>query len=161
MTFTLFDCYCPVDATQLNPWYVLSVLSVLQLTDILAQNNRHDGYEALATDGTQAPSEEASLNSSRLNRSASNTAHFTISPDGQRYTYAYGPGGIAGLRANPYTLLSALFASIGGLLFGYDQGVIANVLVMREFRGKFGLSEWEEGVVSECEFELWFWFGTF
>ena len=38
-----------------------------------------------------------------------------------------------------------------GLLFGYDQGVIANVLVMREFRGKFGLNEWEEGVVSEYD----------
>ena len=67
---------------------------------------------------------------------------------GQTYSYAYGPSGVAGLLDNHYTLASAALASIGGLLFGYDQGVIANVLVMKDFLRQFPLSPWEKGVMS-------------
>jgi hypothetical protein len=49
---------------------------------------------------------------------------FTVQPDGHTYTYSYGPKGLAGLRHNYYALLCAFFASIGGLDFGYDQGVV-------------------------------------
>ena len=49
---------------------------------------------------------------------------FTIHADGHCYSYAYGPKGLAGLRHNRYALLCAFFASIGGLEFGYDQGVV-------------------------------------
>lgn len=70
------------------------------------------------------------------------------------YTYAYGPPGLHGLRRNPYTLWSAVFASIGGLSFGYDQGVIANVLVMEDFRRRFPVGAWEVGVMSESLFSI-------
>lgn len=65
------------------------------------------------------------------------------------YTYRYGPPGVAGLLRNRYTLACALFASIGGLTFGYDQGVIANVLVMKDFLERWpGVGAWEKGVMS-------------
>lgn len=44
---------------------------------------------------------------------------------GHKYSYAYGPKGLAGLRHNHYALLCAIFVSIGGLEFGYDQGVVS------------------------------------
>jgi hypothetical protein len=40
------------------------------------------------------------------------------------------------------------FASLGGLLFGYDQGVIANVLTNSDFDARFQLSPVEVGVLS-------------
>ena len=46
---------------------------------------------------------------------------------GHKYSYAYGPKGLAGLRHNHYALLCAIFVSIGGLEFGYDQGVVSGV----------------------------------
>ncbi|KAI5995254.1 general substrate transporter [Pisolithus orientalis] len=48
------------------------------------------------------------------------------------YSYAYGPTGVSGLFSNRYAAGCAIFASVGGLSFGYDQGVIANVLVMKD-----------------------------
>jgi hypothetical protein len=64
------------------------------------------------------------------------------------YAYAYGPAGLAGLRANTYALRCAVFASIGGLTFGYDQGVIANVLVMEDFVARWPIGPWERGLMS-------------
>ncbi|KAI9927097.1 hypothetical protein ASPWEDRAFT_177557 [Aspergillus wentii DTO 134E9] len=52
---------------------------------------------------------------------------------------AYGPAGYKGLVKNPYILLQSFFASIGGLLYGYDQGVISGVLVMNNFKKTFPL----------------------
>lgn len=45
----------------------------------------------------------------------------------------YGPPGYKGLIKEPRIFFLACFASIGGLLFGYDQGVISGVLVMNNF----------------------------
>ncbi|KAF2129923.1 MFS sugar transporter-like protein [Dothidotthia symphoricarpi CBS 119687] len=49
----------------------------------------------------------------------------------------YGPGGFKGLFSNHYVAMCAAFATIGGLLFGYDQGVISVTLVMDQFLGTF------------------------
>ncbi|QMW38894.1 hypothetical protein G4B11_002130 [Aspergillus flavus] len=46
---------------------------------------------------------------------------------------AYGPTGYKGIIKEPRTFGLACFASIGGFLFGYDQGVISGVLVMNSF----------------------------
>jgi hypothetical protein len=43
-----------------------------------------------------------------------------------------------------------MFASIGGMTFGYDQGVIANVLEMYDFRTRFPLSPFRVGLLSKC-----------
>lgn len=50
---------------------------------------------------------------------------------------AYGPAGFAGLFTNPYTLLFAAFISLGGVLFGYDQGVVSVILTENQFLACF------------------------
>ncbi|KAM4062701.1 major facilitator superfamily protein [Hirsutella rhossiliensis] len=52
-------------------------------------------------------------------------------------TEPYGPPGFKGIAASRYVALCASFSAIGGLLFGYDQGVISVILVMDEFLGRF------------------------
>ena len=53
----------------------------------------------------------------------------------QRETY--GPAGFRGLLSNSYAALCAAFAAIGGMVFGYDQGVVSVVLVMPQFLARF------------------------
>ncbi|KAK9244501.1 general substrate transporter [Lipomyces tetrasporus] len=50
---------------------------------------------------------------------------------------AYGPSGFRGLLKSSNILFYSLFASLGGFLFGYDQGVISGVLVMHDFEARF------------------------
>lgn len=50
---------------------------------------------------------------------------------------SFGPSGYKGLIKDWYILGLSCFASIGGLLFGYDQGVISGVLVMNNFVRRF------------------------
>jgi len=120
--------------------------------------SREDGYVAVATDVVDDCDERGPL---ALERHGASTAHtpnivkeplgggsFTLLPEGKGYKYAYGPGGLPGLRHNYYALASAVFASIGGLLFGYDQGVIANVLVMKDFRSRWQASPWDIGLMT-------------
>jgi hypothetical protein len=57
--------------------------------------------------------------------------------------------GLKGLLHTRYAVFCALFASIGGMTFGYDQGVIANVLVMKDFKQRFPLSSFQVGLLSE------------
>lgn len=45
--------------------------------------------------------------------------------------------GFKGLFASYYVALCAVFAAIGGLLFGYDQGVVSVILVEDQFLRRF------------------------
>lgn len=49
----------------------------------------------------------------------------------------YGPPGFRGLFSNHYVAFCAAFAAIGGMVFGYDQGVVSVVLVMPQFLDRF------------------------
>lgn len=64
------------------------------------------------------------------------------------YTYCYGPPGLQGLLNTKYAVACSLFASLGGLTFGYDQGVISNILVMRDFVHRFPLSPFQVGLLT-------------
>jgi hypothetical protein len=111
----------------------------------------------LSNDGTPTTSAEADALSPLLPIPSSPAGlvdlrggTLSVHPDGEHYSYAYGPTGLAGLCANTYTLRCAMFASLGGLTFGYDQGVIANVLVMKDFRTRWPVGPWELGLMSAC-----------
>ena len=45
--------------------------------------------------------------------------------------------GFNGLFASYYVALCAVFAALGGLLFGYDQGVVSVILVEPQFLQRF------------------------
>ncbi|KAI0710230.1 general substrate transporter [Earliella scabrosa] len=49
-----------------------------------------------------------------------------------------GPSGWAGLLANGRIFAMAVFASLGGLLYGYNQGVFSGVLTMHSFESRMG-----------------------
>ncbi|KAL8681958.1 MAG: hypothetical protein Q9186_001966 [Xanthomendoza sp. 1 TL-2023] len=49
----------------------------------------------------------------------------------------YGPPGFRGVFVGYYATLCAAFAAIGGMVFGYDQGVVSVVLVMPQFLSRF------------------------
>ena len=49
----------------------------------------------------------------------------------------YGPAGVKGIFANTYVFSCAALSTLGGLLFGYDQGVVSIILVMPQFLKTF------------------------
>lgn len=119
-----------------------------------SKNNREDGYVALATDVVDIDEHQHGQDASRLLapvvKDFQDGGTLILLPDGKGYKYAYGPSGLPGLRHNYFALASAVFASIGGLLFGYDQGVIANVLVMKDFTERWQANAWDIGLMSTC-----------
>ncbi|KEQ80945.1 general substrate transporter [Aureobasidium pullulans EXF-150] len=70
---------------------------------------------------------------------------FVITPDARE---AYGPAGIAGIFGNSYVALCAAFSAMGGLLFGYDQGVVSVTLTMDDFLERFHQIAPESGGAS-------------
>lgn len=56
----------------------------------------------------------------------------------------------AELRKNPYLFGLSTFASLGGFLFGYDQGVVSGVLTMESFQATF------PRIATDSSFKGWF-----
>ncbi|KAG9254129.1 D-xylose-proton symporter [Emericellopsis atlantica] len=54
------------------------------------------------------------------------------------------------LKENPYLLGLSAFASLGGFLFGYDQGVVSGVLTMESFAATF------PRIATDSGFKGWF-----
>ena len=53
------------------------------------------------------------------------------------HRHPYGPPGLRGLFTNRTATLCAAFAALGGLLFGYDQGVVSVILTEQQFLTRF------------------------
>ncbi|KAI8062139.1 hypothetical protein BC940DRAFT_370385 [Gongronella butleri] len=66
------------------------------------------------------------------------------------------PPVLKSLMNNPRLLFIAFISSIGGLLFGYDQGVISSIQEMPAFQARFPMTSTENGfVVSILELGAW------
>ncbi|KAL4935119.1 hypothetical protein BDV06DRAFT_229123 [Aspergillus oleicola] len=59
-------------------------------------------------------------------------------------------GGFSLVLQNPYLCGVASFSTLGGLLFGYDQGVISGVITMESFAARF------PRIFSDSGFKGWF-----
>ncbi|KAJ5594649.1 uncharacterized protein N7459_000857 [Penicillium hispanicum] len=74
-----------------------------------------------------------------------------------------GKGGIWGLISNKKTSAIGLFASLGGLVYGYNQGMFAQVLTMKSFQmatqGYAAQSGIQQGMLTSI-LELGAWVGT-
>ncbi|CAG8902810.1 unnamed protein product [Penicillium egyptiacum] len=49
----------------------------------------------------------------------------------------YGEPGLKGILTNKYVAVCAAFATLGGAMFGYDQGVVSVTLTMDHFLARF------------------------
>ncbi|KAI9763034.1 MAG: hypothetical protein M4579_000097 [Chaenotheca gracillima] len=66
--------------------------------------------------------------------------------------------GIVGMYQNPYVFLTCLFASLGCMMYGYDQGVMGPILVMENFQNHFPTltgSTIQGWLVSALELGAW------
>ncbi|KAJ5735917.1 Major facilitator superfamily domain general substrate transporter [Penicillium malachiteum] len=66
--------------------------------------------------------------------------------------------GIVGMLKNPYVALTCCFASLGCIMYGYDQGVMSPVLVMENFENHFPTfmgSTIQGWLVSALELGAW------
>jgi MFS family permease len=67
------------------------------------------------------------------------TQSVRLTVSGRRRLELAGKPGIAGLIANGRTLSIALFASMGGLVYGYNQGMFGQILSMTSLRNAAGI----------------------
>lgn len=73
-------------------------------------------------------------------------------------TNAEKPHGLAGMLKNPYVFGTCAFASLGCIMYGYDQGVMSPVLVMENFENHFPYfmgSTIQGWLVSALELGAW------
>lgn len=56
-----------------------------------------------------------------------------LATDPEALARSYGPSGLRGLLQSGFVVRCAIFAAMGGFLFGYDQGVISITLTMDHF----------------------------
>lgn len=116
---------------------------------------KSNGYATLASSPPADASENVNLtweyllgNKQGITLETPHGGSLVVHEDGHSYNYSYGPSGISGLARNPYAVACAAFAGIGGISFGYDQGVIANILVMKDFLAHWPIGPWEKGLMS-------------
>ncbi|TGO77575.1 hypothetical protein BELL_0101g00200 [Botrytis elliptica] len=67
--------------------------------------------------------------------------------------------GLMGMLKNPYVFLTCLFASLGCMMYGYDQGVMSPILVMENFENEFPTltsSTLQGWLVASLELGAWF-----
>jgi MFS family permease len=73
-------------------------------------------------------------------------------------TNAEKPHGLKGFVSNPYVFFTCLFASLGCIMYGYDQGVMSPILVMENFENHFPLfmgSTIQGWLVAALELGAW------
>ncbi|KAJ6155549.1 hypothetical protein N7470_006115 [Penicillium chermesinum] len=66
--------------------------------------------------------------------------------------------GLMGMLKNPYVFLTCCFASLGCIMYGYDQGVMGPILVMENFQNHFPYFEGstiQGWLVSALELGAW------
>ncbi|KAG0645882.1 MFS glucose transporter mfs1 [Hyphodiscus hymeniophilus] len=66
--------------------------------------------------------------------------------------------GIMGMLKNPYVFMTCCFASLGCMMYGYDQGVMGSILVMQNFQAHFPTltgSTIQGWLVSALELGAW------
>lgn len=66
--------------------------------------------------------------------------------------------GIIGMLKNPYVFMTCCFASLGCMMYGYDQGVMGSILVMQNFQAHFPTltgSTIQGWLVSALELGAW------
>jgi MFS family permease len=67
--------------------------------------------------------------------------------------------GLLGMLQNPHVFITCLFASLGCMMYGYDQGVMGSILVMQNFEAHFPSltgSTIQGWLVSALELGAWF-----
>lgn len=66
--------------------------------------------------------------------------------------------GLLGMLKNPYVFMTCSFASLGCMMYGYDQGVMGSILVMQNFQAHFPTltgSTIQGWLVSALELGAW------
>ncbi|KAK4497001.1 hypothetical protein PRZ48_011450 [Zasmidium cellare] len=88
------------------------------------------------TSDKKPPSASQEKSASMHENQAERTPSEDLAPfTGQREPYCQ--PGFKGLFASQYVALCAAFSAMGGLLFGYDQGVVSVILVEEQFLQRF------------------------